>query len=68
MLDIEFSLFYELFGCMHACILHVLCVRLTKVKISVVRRSDKTCEMHACMQPNFLNKTWEIQTFSIHVF
>ena len=27
----EFSMFYKLFGCMHACILHVLSVRLTMV-------------------------------------
>ena len=26
----EFSMFYKLFGCMHACILHVLSVRFTK--------------------------------------
>ena len=26
----EFSMFYKLFGCMHACILHVLSVRLTR--------------------------------------
>ena len=26
----EFSMFYEVFGCIHACILHVLSVRLTK--------------------------------------
>ena len=28
----EFSMFYNLFGCMHACILHVLSVRLTRVR------------------------------------
>ena len=27
----EFSMFYNLFGWMHACILHVLSVRLTRV-------------------------------------
>ena len=27
----EFSMFYKLFGCMHACILHVLSVRLIRV-------------------------------------
>ena len=27
----EFSMFYKLFGCMHACFLHVLSVRLTRV-------------------------------------
>ena len=26
----EFSMFYKKFGCMHACILHVLSVRLTR--------------------------------------
>ena len=26
----EFSMFYKLFGCMRACILHVLSVRLTR--------------------------------------
>ena len=26
----EFSMFYKKFGCMHACILHVFCVRLTR--------------------------------------
>ena len=27
----EFSMFYKVFGCIHACILHVLSVRLTRV-------------------------------------
>ena len=31
----EFSMFSKLFGCMHACILHVLSVRLSRVTSSV---------------------------------
>ena len=33
----EFSMFYKLFGCMHACILHVLSVGLTRVVTFTVR-------------------------------
>ena len=37
----EFSMFYNLFGCMHACILHVLSVRLTRVVFAVSKLWDK---------------------------
>ena len=36
----EFSMFYKLFGCMHACILHVLSVRLTREHYKKVLERD----------------------------
>ena len=48
----EFSMFYKVFGCIHACILHVLSVRLTRVVRSYPRVSSlnysitQTCDVH----------------------
>ena len=42
----EFSMVYNLFGCMHACILHVLSVGLTKVCST---RENKTVGNFTCV-------------------
>ena len=34
---------------------------------ALVRRTGKTCKIHACMH-QIIYKTWKIQTSSIHVF
>ena len=43
-------------------------IGLRNFLLSPVRPADATCKMHACMQANFLIKTWKTQIFNIHVF
>ena len=52
----ELSMFFKLFGCMHACILNVLSVRLTREAIEkVLAVSTNMSSRHSCEKVDLSN-------------